>query len=250
MSKTSGPDFRRPRRGRDAHRAEPAAPGGPARRVGRSAARRGTHAVEHAARPDVHAVRREHAAGAMGSRAICPTDCFPPARSGPRCASCGATRAARPRRARCSLRSAPCTTGESRRRRARWAHRRNPSCWSKRWRALEAPGEREQDRKPLRAWLDELRAVRRNFCWRSGPANLPTAQRETLRRLGAQTFAAAPGDVASLDRHRAGRRARARADRRLVSRRSSNTILAAGCSSSTRNCASAAACTTACCRRP
>ena len=52
--------------------------------------------------------------------AICPTDCCHPALSGPRYASCAATRAARPKRGHCSTRFALCTIGESRLLRARW----------------------------------------------------------------------------------------------------------------------------------
>ena len=45
----------------------------------------------------------------------------------------------------------------------------------------------DQKRKPLRAWLDELQAPSRALL-SVGTQNLPTAQRDTLRRLGAQTL--------------------------------------------------------------
>jgi ATP-dependent helicase/nuclease subunit B len=50
----------------------------------------------------------------------------------------------------------------------------------------------EQNRKPLRAWLDELQPTS-GYLLAVGTGNLPTAQRETLRRLGARTFEVSPG---------------------------------------------------------
>ncbi len=61
----------------------------------------------------------------------------------------------------------------------------------------------EQNRKPLRAWLDELQPPS-GYLLAVGTGNLPTAQRETLRRLGARTFEVSPGQSSSRSRHRAG----------------------------------------------
>ena len=44
----------------------------------------------------------------------------------------------------------------------------------------------EQNRRPMRAWLDELQAPPEKLLV-AGVANLPTAARDTLRRLGAET---------------------------------------------------------------
>ena len=49
----------------------------------------------------------------------------------------------------------------------------------------------DQKRKPLRAWLDELQPPPGDLL-AVGTGNLPTAQRETLRRLGARTLEVSP----------------------------------------------------------
>jgi ATP-dependent helicase/nuclease subunit B len=54
----------------------------------------------------------------------------------------------------------------------------------------------ESARKPLRAWLDELQAPPDKLL-ATGTANLPAAQRETLRRLGAIDPPAFPGNAAT-----------------------------------------------------
>jgi len=54
---------------------------------------------------------------------------------------------------------------------------------------------REQERKPLRAWLESLEpSVEKLLA--VGTTNLPTAQLETLRRLGARSLPAAPPSAA------------------------------------------------------
>ena len=52
----------------------------------------------------------------------------------------------------------------------------------------------EQDRKPMRAWLDDLEADAEKLHV-AGLGNLPTAARETLRRLGAVDTAASGGSA-------------------------------------------------------
>jgi hypothetical protein len=50
----------------------------------------------------------------------------------------------------------------------------------------------DQNREPLRAWLDELQPPP-GYLLAVGTGDLPTAQRETLRRLGAQPSEVSPG---------------------------------------------------------
>jgi probable DNA repair protein len=53
----------------------------------------------------------------------------------------------------------------------------------------------EQNRRPLRAWLNELRAPSEKLLV-AGVANLPAAARETLRRLGAEEMSPSARDAA------------------------------------------------------
>ena len=81
-------------------------------------------------------------------------------------------------------------------------HRRNLTLLVEALAALERLAV-EQNRKPLRAWLDELQPPS-GYLLAVGIGNLPTAQRETLRRLGARTLEVSRRAVASRSRHRAG----------------------------------------------
>ena len=121
----------------------------------------------------------------MGARAICPTDCCRPVRSGRCCASCGATRAARPKRARCSTRCARCTTGESPLRRARCGLSPESELLVEALARARAPVARARIASPCAPGWTSCSRRQANLL-AAGTANLPTAQRETLRRLGAR----------------------------------------------------------------
>ena len=157
--------------------------------VRRSSATRGARLWNTPRVADVRAVRRDAAAGAMGQRESSRPIAATRRGVGRGCASCGATRAEAPKRARCSSRCARLHDWRIAALRARAGrHRRKATLLLEALAALERLS-REQGRKPLRAWLDELEAPPANC---SAPRSRRPADARTedaLRRLGARSVA-------------------------------------------------------------